>query len=225
VFVGALQGILFWWQLGLIKAGLADTSKAAVAAEKAALAAQQTVVTMEAAERTQLRAYVGIDSIKIDAPNLTNHRYVVLEDKPGIVWKDSILLSIKNFGQTPARNVTTYINWEPMPLSFNLPENFLFRDNINNNNPVIDYSPSLYYLDKDQIIISNIPIKDLTNFRSAYKKETNNFVYGHITYSDIYNRRWRRHFCFLWEPWAPPGRSKFPEYKKNNYEQRLADAE
>ena len=46
------------------------------------------------------------------------------------------------------------------------------------------------------------------------------YIYGQITYRDIYQRRWRATFCQFWEPWSSAG-VEFVPHKEHNDETEL----
>lgn len=80
-----------WWGLALVLGTL-------IATAVAAKAAWQTVRTMDAAAKQQLRAYVGIDHVSVEE---NGHH-------------PRVRLHLKNFGLTPAGNVLGAVNllWE-----------------------------------------------------------------------------------------------------------------
>lgn len=88
VVVGGCQLVLFLWQLRLIRESLADTKKAADAANKSADAAERTVNTMKDTAIRQLRAYVSVSVAEIE------------DVITGFIPRAH--LAVKNFGQTPA---------------------------------------------------------------------------------------------------------------------------
>jgi hypothetical protein len=84
------------WEAG--EKQIAVTDKSAVAAEKAAKAATDTAKTMEETAERQLRAYITVESVKyevVTAPIPHNARARV---------------AVKNYGQTPAYDLTVLIN-------------------------------------------------------------------------------------------------------------------
>lgn len=102
VFVAAIQGGLFLWQLTLMRRTAEDTRRAAVAAER-------SVETMARSARTQLRAYLCAQGATMKFP------------EPG---KPSVTVVVKNSGATPALNVQHWIHqWVARyPLDDVLPE-------------------------------------------------------------------------------------------------------
>jgi hypothetical protein len=186
-----------------------------------ARAVSRTVRTMEGTERTQLRAYVGIDKLEIDSPHLTSAHYQKPKLAAGSIYQDVFILHVKNFGQTPASTVTAHINWDPRKWPENLPRDFLYLDQFSQIDPGVENITNLIYIDHEQTIRMLVPIDDMTHFRRAHKKEVRLYVYGHISYADIYKRRWRRKFCYVYEPWAPKGRDIMVTYGDYNYEEEL----
>lgn len=100
VIVGSFQLGLFWWQLRLIRESLVDTKKAANAAHKSAEVAERTVAMMKDTAERQLRAYAMVTRVEIVKVHPNKHREFVKE------W---IHITIKNFGQIPASNVTYWV--------------------------------------------------------------------------------------------------------------------
>jgi hypothetical protein len=104
VVVGGLQGILFWWQLGLIRDGAADTAKAA---DAALLAGQSAAASVDLAtkdfittHRLRLRVHnVSVDDFGakvVDTDIYGQHVY-----KPGESLKGTLLVT--NIGDSRAR--------------------------------------------------------------------------------------------------------------------------
>lgn len=97
LLVAAAQAWMFWRQLRIMSDGLRDTKQAADAASMSARATQESVgLAADTAER-QLRAYVLLLEISLD----------VTRDIPlPQAGTASYTLSIKNFGLTPAYDVS-----------------------------------------------------------------------------------------------------------------------
>jgi hypothetical protein len=95
VIVGGGQIGLFYWQLRLIKIAADDAKRAGMAAERAAKATEDAVqLSRQTAER-QLRAYLLVTKAIIGTVSTGNC---------------IINISIRNFGQTPARDVTIWVD-------------------------------------------------------------------------------------------------------------------
>jgi hypothetical protein len=60
----------------------------------------------------------------------------------------------------------------------------------------------------------------LQRLRDAQKEITSIYFYDHIDYTDIYQRRWKREFCYVWEPWLPVD-DRFVTYKEHNEENQI----
>jgi hypothetical protein len=97
VIVGGGQIGLFYWQLRLIKIAADDAKRAGIAAERAAKATEDSVELSRNTAKRQLRAYVLLDSAKVEP--------VAAGEKPRAILK------IENFGQTPAFQLT---HWAAM---------------------------------------------------------------------------------------------------------------
>jgi hypothetical protein len=111
VVVGAGQLGLFFWQLRLIRASLADAQKASVAARDSAIAAKETAETMKDTAQKQLRAYVTAQTDFISSFNTTNFPFATFK--------------IVNVGSTPAHEVqySAIIDVfpHPLPRDFSVP--------------------------------------------------------------------------------------------------------
>lgn len=89
IFVLIGQGIAFIFQAHRLKQSVTEMKLATIATQQVALAEQQTVQTMEATARRQLRAYVYIKEARMTG---------ILNLTVGA----RLLLRLYNFGQTPA---------------------------------------------------------------------------------------------------------------------------
>jgi hypothetical protein len=221
VVVGLGQACLFLWQLRLMGEGLADAKKAADAANLSSeIAAKSLDLSRETAER-QLRAYVGVQHICLKCPGLSDQNYMPIERRVGHVNKDFIVVTIKNFGLTPAYDVRIWVNWTTTNFAESLPYGFSYQDYEIKESP----SPisSQHILQRDQQNDSNIAIFDLRPFISTQKQQSMLYIYGHIDYIDIYSRRWSAVFCQSWEPWSDAG-LEFVPYQEHNGETELTTA-
>ena len=167
-----------------------QTSRAAKAAEDQVQATKDTAGDQKAAidkqtgiasdtEQRQLRAYVG------------------LTDDPLAMIKspDRIIVTMKNFGQTPTKSVELFINWAFVKQpAVRLPDGFEFPDN--------PYCPARLY--GAQTIY---PADILKGQRQHCPDETKKlsepniwaaFIYGHVIYFDVFGNRWRNNYCLLY---------------------------
>jgi len=119
----------------------------------------------------------------------------------GQVFNDFLTIKVKNFGQTPAYDVIVFGYVTSIPhFSSMLPDDFFTnvpRDVIQTGSKHVVY--------------------DVRPLKQARAKQASIYVWGHIYYRDIYNRPWRTLFCYIWEPWHPPG-ARFVPYEKYNSE-------
>ncbi|HEY3116567.1 MAG TPA: hypothetical protein VGK54_07495, partial [Chloroflexota bacterium] len=89
---------------------------------------RQTVEATKAAERRELRAYVGVRELALKLPGFDEPAYTPADLTPGYVHKDFVLVTMENFGQTPAYDVAIHVNWQSMPYPQRLPTNFSYPD-------------------------------------------------------------------------------------------------
>jgi hypothetical protein len=88
--IGVLQATLFLWQLRIINRSVKDTKVSALAAERAANAAEESIKIMTVVTKAQLRPYLIIKEITRDG---------------GHVLPLQFIAKLENAGQTPAYNV------------------------------------------------------------------------------------------------------------------------
>jgi hypothetical protein len=154
------------------------------------------------AER-QLRAYVGLSEVALELPNYANVDYVPQQQPiPGEIVRDCVVLIVRNYGETPASRVSTRAYWTVVPVEQRLPIGFAYADRepIPNEGGV-GFVGSSFSLFPDQAFNSRIAIRDVTPFIRAGRREVNLYLYGHITYFDIFGRQQWTDFCRLYEPW------------------------
>jgi hypothetical protein len=103
---------------------------------------------------------------------------------------------MKNFGQTPAKSVEIFINWEFVRKpAVGLPDGFEFADK--------PYCPTRLY--GAQIIFPADILKAQRQHcpdEAEKLSEPNSwaaFIYGHIMYFDVFGNRWRNNYCFWYE--------------------------
>ncbi|MGO8952085.1 MAG: hypothetical protein ACLPWS_02810 [Rhodomicrobium sp.] len=206
IAVGTFFIAIFTVVLGLFTVSLATSTN------KMARAAENT-------ERRQLRAYVGMHEIETELPNLHQLNYEIPDNiPPGFIHQDFVTATIKNFGQTPAQDVMTVVNWQPIiPFGAWLPDDFGYRDQ-DTLNTIASAGRSV--VDRDSTHFSTVNLNTLRAFRDAENKTCSLYLYGHIDYTDVYDRRWRREFCYIWEPWRPSG-ARFVPYREHNREYQI----
>lgn len=172
--------------------------KSAQAAEKAAIAAERTVETMETTARRELRAYVGIDDIRLKCKNLNTIQYAPHQMAPGTMIGDDLLcITFKNYGNTTAKTVRFNGKWASMKYPLELAKNE-WESIPENSWPFVIFP--------GQTNESLIVLNDLTEFRKAITKEVIVYVFGRIEYFDIYEIDQRTtSFCYIYSPERPDG--------------------
>jgi hypothetical protein len=159
------------------------------------------------AEQRQLRAYVGIDKIElINDPSIQNGS--IAEGQAGYVFPDYLTVTMKNFGVTTAFYVSDYINFGLFPFGTQAPSDFAFAD-FPESFPANQPHPNIgsTTLDRDQMYPGKHALRkrSVQEFKIAGRKEQVLYLWGHINYCDIYNRKWIRNFAFIYEPWLGVG--------------------
>jgi hypothetical protein len=166
--------------------------------------------------RHQLRAYVGIDKIYIESMKVDDTKYEIPDPvAAGYVYRDLVRVRVKNFGSTPTTVLTVVVNWQDMtPLGSYLPSDFPYGD-LGKDPDVIHR----FMLDPGDTETVKIRMEKIGIWREARQKKFSLYVYGHIDYIDVFKFKWRRDFCYAYEPWASDG-DRFVAYGQNNRERR-----
>jgi hypothetical protein len=156
----------------------------AVAQENADAATDSVKVAKDTAQK-QLRAYLGFDEVQI-------------EDHPGIP-SNTLHVVIKNYGQTPAHNVTFWAQFKKFPPhlpgdNFELSDDFDYPTAVPSNNASPMGSIYLNPTEKNDSFNSAAP--DIDVFNDGYNLLFSTYVYGELSYTDIYNVTHVRPFCF-----------------------------
>jgi hypothetical protein len=171
------QALLNALGLLLLAGTLVFTGWAAVAAARAAKAAQSSVeLTSRTAER-QLRAYVSVQGFKID---------LLLDEATKKVISRTIYITWINSGATPARNVRTNAEWALFGDS--LPSGFDFPD---------QGQPMSGHLGPEQIIRTGPkPVPDTELIEVAARRK-HLIIWGWLEYDDVFVRtpRHRTEYC------------------------------
>jgi hypothetical protein len=152
-------------------------------------------------EKRQLRAYVGIESLKIECGSCDSEKYTPVLPIPGAIAKDFFRASLRNSGTTPANKLTVRINWAQTPVPQGWPNDFKFEDAPKMNIPGIVENASVAVIQPNSSYGTLGPIVDATPFIAARNKNIVLLVYGHIDYVDVFGATQWTTFCYLYEPW------------------------
>ena len=160
-------------------------------------AVSQWWITRDTARR-QLRAYVGFQSATVEdtkEPGKSNGR---------------IAMVLKNFGQTPARNVRAEIMVCFVPKAPNanmakLPDDFAYALPAPSEEARKTMLWGYDYLEpsRDRPSYSD-QLKTVQFFTTDFIKNNSIYIYGKIAYTDIYDFNHVRDYCFLYVPDNPP---------------------
>jgi hypothetical protein len=184
------------------------------------LATRNLVRGADDTSQRQLRAYVGVQQIELRCVGFGIPDYQPAPRTIGYQHKDLLLVTLKNYGLTPAYDVRLWVNWYTMPYGERLPADFAYPDYGGIDPGVPQPTLTQVILHKDQEHVAIIAIFDLRPFIATRQEKSSMYIYGHITYRDIYQRRWRATFCQNWEPWSSAG-VEFVPYKEHNDETEL----
>lgn len=190
----------------------------AVAAILACVAAHFAAVTYDSTVDTSkktLRAYVGLQEIALKIPSTIKTNYKPLPITAGSVETDFVVLNIKNYGSTPAKDVTVTSSWKTQPFPYQLPQNFEYPDLKGHLPPSLDLIKSKVVIHPGQEWKSKIAVHDVSPFIDASKQKVMLFLYGHVDYSDIYDQKHRTDFCYVYEP-GTQGEDPFVPYSVHN---------
>ena len=102
---------------------------ATVAASIAAIISLAALLDIRKTNKRQLRAYVGLESLRLELPELNDPNYRPIQpDKAGLVVDDYVLATVKNYGTTPALDVRTQVNWVYVSFGTRIPADFAYAD-------------------------------------------------------------------------------------------------
>jgi hypothetical protein len=175
VIVGFLQVWLLFRTLKTTnrQADIAEAQKAQII-----LSGEQTeriINQMKDTTQKQLRAYLGVSEccLKLEPPNIPEGQ-----------------VSIKNFGQTPARKVRQWIGIAifPQPLVGQLPEP---PEGMQTSVSII--SPGSHHINVAPV---KVPIR-ACDLPSLYTPEHSVYVYGRVAYEDIFENEWSTNYRFF----------------------------
>ena len=204
------------WQMVFSGIGTFLVFAALILSTIATFAAVKAVqVTRDIGQR-QLRAYLSLIKIEVEAPDiLTDVKKTAFagqaDKERNFVW-----LNIQNSGETPAHDVHAFLCYLVTPFSHRPSQDHVFivdeRELRPDGRKVTiakqTIAPDMAF--KRQMTISNIE-----TFREAHAKEISLYFYGRIKYKDIYGRdRWTN-FCHLYEPWRSADQ-KFTPHDRHN---------
>lgn len=161
---------------------------------------RNTLRHAEKSSEEQMRAYVGVEDIFLEAPHFWQSGWDVPQDTPpDFVYEDLLRVKIRNAGKSPAHNVAVFISWHIVTPFGGYPNGYLFPSDLT---PDQLERTSRFILDSDAAFVSSISItKTLKPFREAHQKLISLYFDGWIEYTDIFGKAWERKFRFLWQPW------------------------
>lgn len=177
------QAEIAYWQavasaLGIIGlvASIVVSAWASIAAGRAAKAAEKSVdVASETASR-QLRAYLSIAEATIRFP----------DGNAKSNFPPNISIKFKNFGQTPANDVTTC--WEMRGIRVGSKPDFSITDRM--KKVIGTVAPSQ---DFNSTVIPT-PMQWVMNRDAINTRKVELFIFGYVTYSDTFNVQHRNDF-------------------------------
>jgi hypothetical protein len=173
----------------------------AIATSAAAYFTCNQWLTAVDSEKRQLRAYVGIEYIKIECPSCNSEKYTPILPVPGTIANDVFRVSIRNSGGTPARKLMFFISWVATPWPQGLANDFNFPDGARITVPGAAKETSVVVVHPNTSYESNAAIADANQFIAARNKTALLWVFGHIDYVDIFDAPQTTTFCYLYEPW------------------------
>ncbi len=194
------------------------TRDTAESARSAAEAAWETNKTYSVAFKQEQRAYVGIEKIEFEFGSEPDGYRPAPLNKAGVIYRDFIVTKVKNFGHTPAYDVSVYCGATGVPFLHRLPTAFDIDERIARNGDSSNIITSAL-LNRDQSEIIKSGILDARPFWAAERRENTIFVFGRIYYKDAWQRSWSTRFCYTWEPWHPSGPRFVPTDSFNDVDQ------
>lgn len=196
-----------------------STARQWQASRRQAQIAQRALSHQTLSSQRQLRAYLGLVSISVDMPGLDDENYQPHHEVPiGTIYTDFLTPTIKNFGPTPAFDVSVALSWVGTQYLTKIPNDFQFY--LIPDAPTEHGIVSRETLLPTQQISRAVFVPDVTGFKRAKENQASMYVYGEIRYTDIYNNRWGNYYCFVWEPWRS-AEHHFTAYDRFNGERKI----
>ena len=166
-------------------------------------ATRDLVRSAEKTAERQMRAYLGIEKIEVSPSAYMNP--IVIKDRtiPGITADNTLKISVKNFGQTPAKSVIVFAHFAHCPIGHRLGENiFIGTEKWDHQIAEANTRTSIsrYFLNPGQMHTTNVSIWDNTLWSHAYQNIITLYVHGRIYFVDAFNVNRRITFCYSWEP-------------------------
>lgn len=170
--------------------------------------------TVDTAKK-QLRSYIGVENIQLQLPSSKKANYLPSPMKRGVEVVDVVVLTLKNFGSTPASEVTTKMAWHAEPFLHQPHSKFSFPDPGPQLPADLDFIVSKCVVFPGQPLTSRIAIQDITPFLEAAALKKSLYLYGHVDYQDIYGQTHTTKFCYAYQPNLVAG-SHFLPYSRFN---------
>ncbi len=162
--------------------------------------AYKTYTTAAEASQRQLRAYLGLETLDLNLPSSKSSALLPNSLKAGDLIQDFVLLSIKNFGATPANKVSCHVSWINRQFAHSLEENYSYPDLDGNLPDGAKFIPAEAVIFPQTTWHVTVAITDISPFRKAKNREETMFLYGHIDYEDIYGNKHTSKFCYNYQP-------------------------
>lgn len=152
----------------------------------------------DAAQR-DLRAYVAVDDIFIPFKRGIGREYPNFEELVRVI--------IKNFGKTPAKNVTLNLGGKWAPNAGGGDWKYIDR---NYRGPELDLAPTQIYETRFAKRVFDVRGRDLRKRENGDEP----FFFGSILYEDIYGHWWCNNFCFHFDCKDDSPKNRFiPHYE------------
>lgn len=176
------QAYAAWLQLPVTTAAAGVTAWAAIAASKAAMAADRSVAVAQDTAKRQLRAYV-----LVEGAILNYERGGLLSPLPVAGSQPIAQVRIRNSGQTPAHGVKirTSLCMRPLPVD----QATLILTNLTINSEV-----DLGANSGANSAVASPGVLDAATAAAIPLGGQGIFLIGEVIYRDIFNNEWRTHF-------------------------------
>jgi hypothetical protein len=203
-FIGSVEILVTAAGVFLVYRTLRATWAAKDEAKRAADAAEKTLEQAERHGKQGMRAYVGVEHLDFRVTSQVKGYVPVNPAASNVTYPDYLVIKVKNYGQTPAKNVETRAVVVTGPFLFRMPNGFDYDSHIQLPSTLSNVVTE-GFLSRDQTEEATIPIPDANIVWDARLKNVSVVVFGRIYYRDIFNNSWSKKFCHIWEPWFPLG--------------------
>jgi hypothetical protein len=205
-----------WWAVYISAALTLLTMALAVYTGLLWRSTNQVVLDTREATQMQLRAYVSIMHA-----NFSPHRRHKDAEVPDNEFPAYFDIGIKNWGQTPAHELSVNINFHSVAINESLPEDFDYPDKVRDLGPgQLRRKRGVIVIAPGNAVTNTLALNEseLQSIQSSLDHQINLYIYGWVRYKDIFGISRESQFCYLVGHFAHGNFSPLTHYHEHNVE-------